>query len=154
MQATQKGKQLPAFKKLQRSLSLMYTGSQKNPERRSNLYNKFTICVSNKVMGKIRCIQTILTRDMNGYCKLWSPKLSCVWLVFFYKKWRYQVKVYQIQSICDYLQNTRNYTYNQASFKGASVSVAYQSREKEDQGRKYRTETFSPFSQVNNAKDS
>lgn len=70
---------------------------------------------------------------------------------FFY--WRYQVKMYLIQSIHDYIQNTHNYSYNQASFKGASLGVAYQSREKEDQGRKHRPETPPPFPQVNNAKD-
>lgn len=97
--------------------------------------------MSNKAMGKISFIQTTLTRDVNGHCKCWSPKLCCGF--FFY--WRHQVKMYLIQSIHDYIQNTHNYSYNQASFKGASLGVAYQSREKEDQGRKHRPETPPPF---------
>lgn len=45
--------------------------------RKSHSYKKFTICMSNKAMGKISFIQTTLTRDVNGHCKLWSPKLCC-----------------------------------------------------------------------------
>lgn len=116
--------------------------------RKSDPYKKFTICMSYKAMGKISFIQTTSTRDVNGRCKLWSPKLC--WGVFFC--WRHQVKMYLIQSIHDYIQNTHNYSYSQATSK--EHLWVWLTNQGEGRPRKEtQTWNFPPFSQVNNAKD-
>jgi len=80
---------------------------KENPIHTTNLLTVWII----KLWEKQDLCQQLLS-GMNGHCKLWWSKLSCGF------NWRYQVRMYWIPNIYDYIQNTQNYNYNPSSFKG------------------------------------